>query len=94
MSHARRCKAIDGREDEGTYQAAGLRGHRLFDRKPLRSKPMAEREPPDLDHVREELEREREDEGARSSPPTRREEIPPERIRESLERLDPQRPDE
>lgn len=55
---------------------------------------MAEREPPDLDNVREELERAREDDGPRATPPTRREDIPPERIRESLERLDPQGPDE
>ena len=55
---------------------------------------MVEREAPDLDHVREELERERDDERARSTPPTRREDIPPERIRESIERLDPERSDE
>ncbi len=55
---------------------------------------MAEREPPDLDHVREELERDRQDDGARSTPPTRREDVPPERIRESIERLEPRRPNE
>ena len=57
---------------------------------------MAEREPPHLDHVREEFERVREEESERapSDEPTRRGEIPPERIRESVERLEPQPPDE
>ncbi len=55
---------------------------------------MAEREPPDLDRVREELDRGRDEEGPPSDAPTRREEIPPERVRESVERLEPRRPDE